>query len=593
MAETIISPGVLARENDISFVSPAPQAVGAAFIGPTVKGPIEQPTIVTSFGEYDRKFGRTFISASTNVEYLTSLAVKNYFDQGGNTALVTRVVSGSAGWTRATATPISGSGAYEAAEPFQLETIGRGILYNNVTGSSYVGGTDELSNGSLKSGSADNIRYEITNVDTNKGTFSLLVRRGDDNNKNKIILETFSNLSLDPLQDNYIEKQIGNQITAKATDGTNTYLTSNGDHPNRSNYIRVSAVLKPTPNYLGTDGITINSDSGGNSYTASLPTAMSGGFKGGAGTNVPNVDAKYFKDIDNTVGGAQGLIGSDYNDAIAILENKDEYSFNIISAPGLIHSQAVNGATQLANLVSLAEKRGDCIAIVDLVTHGTSAVSTVTSEASELNSSYAASYWPWVQVGSATGRNVYVPASVVIPGVYAFTDNANAPWFAPAGLVRGGVPSVLQVERKLTRSERDTLYSSNVNPIASFPGQGIAVFGQKTLQKAASALDRVNVRRLLIELKKFIGDQANTLVFDQNTISTRNKFLASVNPFLESVVQRQGLYAFRVVMDDSNNTADVIDRNQLIGQIFIQPAKTAEFIVLDFTLEPTGATFGA
>ena len=593
MAETIISPGVLARENDISFVSPAPQAVGAAFVGPTVKGPIEQPTIVTSFGEYDRKFGRTFISASTNVEYLTSLAVKNYFDQGGNTALITRVVSGSAGWTAATATPISGSGAHAAAEPFQLETIGRGILYNNVTGSSYVGGTDELSNGSLKSGSADNIRYEITNVDTNKGTFSLLVRRGDDNNKNKIILETFSNLSLDPLQDNYIEKQIGNQTTSKATDGTNTYLTSNGDHPNRSNYIRVSAVLKPTPNYLGTDGITINSDSGGNSFTASLPTAMSGGFKGGAGTNVPNVDAKYFKDIDNTVGGAQGLIGSDYNDAIAILENKDEYSFNIISTPGLIHSQAVNGATQLANLVSLAEKRGDCIAIVDLVTHGTSAVSTVTSEASELNSSYAASYWPWVQVGSATGRNVYVPASVVIPGVYAFTDNANAPWFAPAGLVRGGVPSVLQVERKLTRSERDTLYSSNVNPIASFPGQGIAVFGQKTLQKAASALDRVNVRRLLIELKKFIGDQANTLVFDQNTISTRNKFLASVNPFLESVVQRQGLYAFRVVMDDSNNTADVIDRNQLIGQIFIQPAKTAEFIVLDFTLEPTGATFGA
>ena len=592
MAETIISPGVLARENDISFVSPAPQAVGAAFVGPTVKGPIEQPTIVTSFGEYDRKFGRTFISASTNVEYLTSLAVKNYFDQGGNTALVTRVVSGSAGWTRATATPISGSGAHAAAEPFQLETIGRGILYNNVTGSSYVG-ADELSNGSLKSGSVDNIRYEITNVDTNKGTFSLLVRRGDDNNKNKIILETFSNLSLDPLQDNYIEKQIGNQTTAKATDGTNTYLTSNGDHPNRSNYIRVSAVLKPTPNYLGTDGITINSDSGGNSFTASLPTAMSGGFKGGGGTNVPDVDAKYFQDIGNAVGGTQGLIGSDYNDAIAILENKDEYSFNIISAPGLIHSQAVNGATQLANLVSLAEKRGDCIAIVDLVTHGTSAVSTVTSEASELNSSYAASYWPWVQVGSATGRNVYVPASVVIPGVYAFTDNANAPWFAPAGLVRGGVPSVLQVERKLTRSERDTLYSSNVNPIASFPGQGIAVFGQKTLQKAASALDRVNVRRLLIELKKFIGDQANSLVFDQNTISTRNKFLASVNPFLESVVQRQGLYAFRVVMDDSNNTADVIDRNQLIGQIFIQPAKTAEFIVLDFTLEPTGATFGA
>jgi uncharacterized protein len=158
-------------------------------------------------------------------------------------------------------------------------------------------------------------------------------------------------------------------------------------------------------------------------------------------------------------------------------------------------------------------------------------------------------------------------------------------------LVRGGIPGVIQAERKLTKTQRDTLYDANVNPIATFPGTGIAVFGQKTLQKKASALDRVNVRRLLIELKKFFGDQARNLVFEQNTIATRNRFLSAVNPYLESVVQRQGLYAFRVVMDDSNNTADVIDRNQLVGQVFIQPAKTAEFIVLDFTIEPTGASF--
>lgn len=591
MAETIISPGILTRENDISFVSPAPQAAGAAFIGPTVTGPIEQPTIVTSFGEYTRRFGRVFTSGSTSVEYFTSLAVKNYFDQGGTTALVTRVVSGSAGWTPAAATPISGSGVHAAAAVISIETLGKGIQYNNVTGSDYVGADDELSNGSLKSGSSDNFRWEVTNVDTNKGTFSLLVRRGDDNHKNKIILETFSNLSLDPNEDNYIEKQIGTTNTSKTSDGSNTYLTADGEYPNRSNYIRVAAVNKSTPSYKGTDGITISTDAAGNSFTASLPTAQSGGFAAATGTN--QIDgALYFKDIDNSTGGAQGLIGEDYNDAISILDNKDEYLFNIISAPGLIHSLATNGATQIDNIISLAETRGDCIAVVDLVPHGTSATTTVTAEASEINSSYAATYWPWVQVGSATGKNVYVPASVTIPGVYAFTDGSSAPWFAPAGLVRGGIPTVLQAERKLTRSERDTLYTSNVNPIATFPGQGIAVFGQKTLQSKASALDRVNVRRLLIELKKFVGDQANNLVFDQNTITTRNKFLSAVNPFLDSVVQRQGLYSFRVVMDDTNNTADVIDRNQLIGQIFIQPSKTAEFIVLDFTLEPTGATFG-
>ena len=113
------------------------------------------------------------------------------------------------------------------------------------------------------------------------------------------------------------------------------------------------------------------------------------------------------------------------------------------------------------------------------------------------------------------------------------------------------------------------------------------------MQKKSSALDRINVRRLLIELKKFFGDQARNLVFEQNTIATRNRFLSIVNPYLESVVQQQGLYSFRVVMDDTNNTSDVIDRNQLVGQVFIQPAKTAEFIVLDFTVEPTGATFNA
>jgi phage tail sheath protein FI len=220
-------------------------------------------------------------------------------------------------------------------------------------------------------------------------------------------------------------------------------------------------------------------------------------------------------------------------------------------------------------------------------------VANAAAAADSVNSSYGAAYWPWLQTQSATGKNVWIPASTIIPGVYAFTDGAAAPWFAPAGLTRGGIGDVIQAERKLTRNQRDTLYDATINPIATFPGAGINVFGQKTLQTKSSALDRVNVRRLMIELKKFVGDISRTLVFEQNTTTTRNGFLAQVNPFLESVVQRQGLYAYRVVMDESNNTPDVIDRNQLIGQIFIQPAKTVEFIVLDFTIEPSGATFGA
>jgi phage tail sheath protein FI len=158
-------------------------------------------------------------------------------------------------------------------------------------------------------------------------------------------------------------------------------------------------------------------------------------------------------------------------------------------------------------------------------------------------------------------------------------------------LNRGGIPAAVQVMDRLTHSERDTLYEGRVNPIAAFPGQGIVAWGQKTLQRTPSALDRVNVRRLLIALKKFIASSSRYLVYEQNVSTTRQRFLNIVNPYLEGVQQRSGLYSFKVIMDDTNNTADIVDRNILYGQIYIQPTKTAEYIVLDFNVLPTGATF--
>ena len=573
MAETIVSPGVFQRENDISFIQPAPLEAGAAILGPTVKGPVEVPTVVTSYNEFARKFGVTFESGSNSHEFLTSLAVKSYFQQGGNSCLVTRVASGT--FTPAAGTTIAAQDGGSA--PFTIETLGKGTIYNNHSGSTY-GETN--TDGSLVSGSVDNLRFEISNVNTSKGTFTLSIRRGDDNATAKVVLETFSNISLDPNADNYIEKAIGNQTISKLTDSDGViYVGTSGDQVNKSNYIRIASVNRPTLNFIGTDG-TIR-DAALADY---LPTAQQGGFTGAQGAIAGG--ANLFQNIDTQT---QGVAASDYSDAITILENQDEYLFNVISAPGLVYDKH---SSTIDSIISLAETRGDCIAVVDLYSYGAT-VSQVTGKADLLNSSYASAYWPWLQTASANGKNVWVPASVFIPGVYAFTDGAAAPWFAPAGLVRGGVPGVIQAERKLTRNDRDSLYDGKVNPIATFPGTGIAIFGQKTLQTKASALDRVNVRRLLIDLKKFIGDQAQNLVFEQNTITTRNKFLAAVNPYLDSVVQRQGLYAYRVVMDDSNNTADVVDRNQLVGQVFIQPAKTAEFIILDFVVEPTGATFGA
>jgi phage tail sheath protein FI len=178
-------------------------------------------------------------------------------------------------------------------------------------------------------------------------------------------------------------------------------------------------------------------------------------------------------------------------------------------------------------------------------------------------------------------------------GVFAYNDSVSEPWFAPAGINRGGLGQVVRPERKLAQATRDTLYTNKVNPIASFPGTGVVVYGQKTLQTKSTALDRVNVRRLLIAMKSYIAGVAQNLVFEQNSAATRNNFLAQVNPYLEGIQQKQGLYAFKVVMDETNNTADVIDRNELIGQIYVQPTKTAEYIYLDFNVTPTGVAFPA
>jgi len=697
MAEQIVSPGVFTRENDQSFITQQPVEVGAAIVGPTVKGPVEIPTVVTSYSQFENIFGSTLISSSQNYSFLTSISAYNYFQNGGISLLVTRVTNGD--FTNATSTnilnsittvegaPASGSfeftsgngngkgislsygdinyyfisssaggditgsnifvyddlgtnlsgleaeinasaSAYFTASyngddlsvsasfngtagnvititsgtllemltgvnspfltlgggadnvsgenAFVLKTISEGVIMNS-TGS-------EDSKGALTNGTKDNVRWEITTSNTSSGTFTLNIRRGNDVQNEKTILETFTNLSLDPESDNYVAKAIGDTYyTVDTSDSNNPYVKTNGEYPSVSKYVYVSAVNNPTPNYFDNNGVAKSA------YTSSIPIIQSGSFKDAVGEATGSAPALFYNNISTNT---QGLIASDYNVALGLLKNKDAYQFNIITTPGLIHSIS-DHASVLNTLISNIQDRGDAIAVIDLNVYG-SQITSVTNQASGLNSSYATTYWPWCQINNPnTGKLNWVPASTLIPGVYAFNDNASEPWFAPAGINRGGLSTVVRPERKLQRADRDTLYENNVNPIANFPANGTVVFGQKTLQKKASALDRVNVRRLLIALKSYIGQVANNLVFEQNSIATRNSFLAQVNPYLESVQQRQGVYAFKVVMDDSNNTPDVIDQNQLVGQIFLQPTRTAEFIILDFNVLPTGAEFPA
>jgi len=671
MSEVLISPGVFLQENDLSQIVQGPVQTGAAIVGPTVTGLVNVPTRVTSYSEYKAIFGAAFASGGYSFEYLTSVAALNYFEQGGDSLLVTRVASGS--YTSATASADSGVALITAsavldltnaaAAQYALNLNGTSVtlsgssaqdVYNRATGSinaiagitasaftspnvtlSSIGGAQGNSyyyisgsttvkfsggisvpaftletlstgkamnnlggpytNGLLPSGSSSNVRWEIASVDAGSGTFSLLIRRGDDYNNSKTILETWTGLSLDPNQSNYIGFVIGDQKETPVQDEFgNYYLQTNGSYQNKSKYVRVKSVDRPTPGYFDGAGVPRSE------YTSSLPLLGSGSVNGTFSTATGDLYGSFglaalnmYEDIptsntDNNTENIQGLLRSNYTIALSLLGNKDAYRFDTIFAPGLTSQ---NAPSQINAMLTLAQERGDCIAVADMVSYGQN-LSQATSEAAGYDNSYGAAYWPWLQVRSReTGKMNFVPASTLIPAIYEYNDKIAAEWFAPAGLNRGGLGTVLQPERKLSITDRNNLYQGRVNPIANFPGVGTVVYGQKTLQAKASALDRVNVRRLLIALKNYIGQIGETLVFEPNTQATRNKFLNQVNPYLETVQQRQGLFAFQVIMDESNNTPDVIDRNQLIGSIYLQPTRAAEFIYLNFNVLPTGTSF--
>ncbi len=574
MAEAIISPGVFQIESDQSLYTQAPPALGAAIVGPTVSGRPMVPTYVTTYSQYLSIFGDVFKSGSYYYEYLTSMAAREYFSNGGQSLLITRIISGSDNISTYATANVS---AYNAVNPaltssFQLEVLSWGNQMNN---------TSSISNGALASGSAQNVKWEVTNVNTGSGTFTIVVRRGDDNDSQKNILETWANVSLDPQLPNYVSRVIGD--LKPVYNVANGYVEFTGSYANASQYVRVASVTTPNADSIDNNGFYKSG-----SYANTLPAVGSGSYGGSFNGGVAATTTTQNMNETITSTNIQGFHPNDYNTAFTLLSNKDEYQFNVLLAPGV-----VLGSGAYDNMIACVEGRGDAIAIVDNSVYGTSIVGATTAAAGA-SSNYGATYYPWVQLYSANlGKTVWCPPSTVMGGVLAFNDQVGAEWFAPAGLNRGGIPSVVRAERRLQQTDRDTLYSANVNPLATFPGSGVCVWGQKTLQRKPTALDRVNVRRLLIALKGFIGGVSRTLVFEQNTTVTRNRFLSQVNPYLESVVQRQGLYAYKVVMDDSNNTPDVVDRNQLVGQIYIQPTKTAEFIILNFNILPTGATFPA
>ena len=293
--------------------------------------------------------------------------------------------------------------------------------------------------------------------------------------------------------------------------------------------------------------------------------------------------------------------------AIDSAKDPEVVDYNIALAPGVTTS----GLTD--HLINICEDRGDALAIVDLAGGYVPSSENTTAQSGRLgsvnttitnlnnrgiNSSYGCAYYPWVQArDTLNNATVWVPPSVAALGAMSNSERKQDLWFAPAGFNRGGLSKgdggipVVGVAEKLTAENRDKLYDANINPIASFPNEGIVIFGQKTLQVTPSALDRVNVRRLMIFVKKSISQMANQVLFDQNTITTWNRFTGKVNPFLASIKARFGLDDFKVVLDNTTTTPDLVDRNIIYAKIFLKPTKAVEYIAIDFTITNSGASF--
>ena len=367
-----------------------------------------------------------------------------------------------------------------------------------------------------------------------------------------------------------------------------------------------------SPNSTARDGMTYLRGTG--SYTEVLDagvdrftTVFHGGFDG---LNIK--ESEPLRIVNYPVSEGESITTNYMLNSVQValdsIRDPEVVEYNIAAMPGIVNN-ALN-----RTLINLCESRGDALAVVDVkggytpqyesTNSAASRRGTVSATVNELktnlvvNSSYGATYYPWVQIkDSNSGQTVWAPPSIPAIGAMSYSQRASELWFAPAGFTRGGlsggkggVPVVGVVDR-LTSRDRDTLYENRINPIASFPAEGIVIFGQKTLQATPSALDRINVRRLMIYLKRQISRFASTILFDQNVRVTWNRFKGQVEPFLRGVQAGLGITQFKMVLDETTTTPDLIDRNIVYAKIFIQPARAIEYIAIDFILTDDGAAF--
>jgi len=609
---TYLSPGIYTREVDFSFYVKQISTSSCGMVGVAERGPVNKPVLVTSWEQFINKFG-----SYIQVGYL-AYAARAFFDNGGSVLFVNRIAHLTDPTNRntltavkaqailkdrrvATATLSSGTIgsdriAWRAIQPgvagnavsvelvvagndtpLSVEVLGQAVTVNLATDGAgdpvstadqvvaAVTGTPEAAalvtaetqdTGVVQAAAAANLSGGMDALDTLKvraadegtwgdrlsvqvedgsldptGAFNLVVRHKGE------VVEVFKDLSMDETAPNHVEIAVNE----------------------RSDYITLED--------LGT----------ASGLPADRPVIgvfdLSGGDDGVTGLD----DADYSGDPSQHT----GFYAFDEIDAL-----------NLIMVPGVTTAEVIHAG------VTYAENRQDLMLLAETPIHlePLEAVDFRKGQGmyshGAFNSSYAALYYPWIEINDpVTGKRKLIPPSGAVAGCYARSDKKAHVWYAPAGIDRGRIFNALSLGYKTSRGERDVLYPEGVNVIASFPDSGINIWGQKTLQSQPSALDRVNVRRLMMFIEDAIAESSRFVVFEPNNPQTWRALIRLINPFMQDIKDKGGLYDFAVQCDEETNTPAVIDRNELMARVFVKPTKTAEFIELNFVLTATGADF--
>ena len=609
---TYLSPGIYTREVDFSFYVKQISTSSCGMVGVAERGPINKPVLVTSWEQLINKFG-SYLQAG----YL-AYAARAFFDNGGSVLFVNRIAHLTDPTDRNTLT------AVKAQVVLKDRRVATASLATGTVG------TDRIAWRAIQPGAAGNaVSVELV-VSGNDTPLSVGVLG------QAITFNLATDGAGDPVStaDQVVAAVVGSPetsalVTAETQDAGIVQAAASA---NLSGGMDAMDTLKVRAADEGTWGARLSVQVEDGSLDSSVAFNLVVRHKGEV--------VEVFKDLSmdeaapnhvelvvnersdfitvEDLGTASGLpldrpvIGvfdlSGGNDGLTGLDDADYsgdpsqhtgfYAFDEIDALNLIMVPGVTTAEVIHAGVTYAENRQDLMLLAEAPIHlePLEAVDFRKGQGmyshGAFNSSYAALYYPWIEINDpVTGKRKLVPPSGAVAGCYARSDKKTHVWYAPAGIDRGRVFNALSLGYKTSRGERDVLYPEGVNVIASFPDSGINIWGQKTLQSQPSALDRVNVRRLMMFIEEAIAESSRFVVFEPNNPQTWRALIRLINPFMQDIKDKGGLYDFAVQCDEETNTPAVIDRNELVARVFVKPTKTAEFIELNFVLTATGADF--